>query len=213
MRIEKGDCLHTDIEVRPDLIITDPPYFVLPKGKGGDTFSWDCFESEDAFFDFTRSWFNKYYTLLKDDSFMFIFWSQKYFKEGMEIFKPDRVLIWQYPNLINGGGKEFAYDYEPIFVIKKGKPKLIPGRHNCVLNFVKPQSNFNVNKAMYPTQKPVLLIEHLLSIVEGPITCCLDMFVGGGTTMVACKNKGIDCIGIDKEQRAIDTTKKRLGLE
>ena len=169
VEIINDDCLNVLNNIRNvDLIITDPPYFVIPKGKktnnGYDNFKWDNFDNMDHFLKFTKEWFDLCYKKLNNDSFMYIFWSQKYFSYGFEIFNPNRVLLWHYRNLVIGGNGDFAYDYEPIFVIKKGNPKLIKGKHSSILNFTKPQSNFKADKMVHPTQKPLKLIEYLISI-------------------------------------------------
>ena len=177
-----------------DLIITDPPYGVLPKGKGVDKFKWDNID----LIPFTKEWFNIAYQKLSNDSFMFIFWSQKYFKEGFDIFHPNRVIFWRYNNLINGGGGDFAYDYEPIFVIKKGNPKLIKGKHSCDLEFTKPQSNFKKDKLIHPTQKPLELIKHLIAICQKN-DIVLDCFMGSGTTAKACIVLNKNFIGFEKD--------------
>ena len=135
---------------------------------------------------------------INDDSFMYIFWSQKYLLEGLNIFKPSRTILWHYKNLVLGGNGDFAYDYEPIFVIKKGNPKLKPGKHSSILEFTKPQSNFKKDKLIHPTQKPLELIKHLISISDfkGKV---LDPFGGSGTTSLASTILGYESVYIEKE--------------
>ena len=91
-----GDCLNIEPIDNVGLIITDPPYYVIPKGKtttkGKDNFTWDNFENKEVFLDFTKKWFEKYYDMLDDNSFMYIFWSQKYLLEGLNIFKTSRTI-------------------------------------------------------------------------------------------------------------------------
>ena len=197
-----GDCLDIEPIDNVGLIITDPPYYVIPKGKtttkGKDNFTWDNFESKEVFLDFTKKWFEKYYNMLDDDSFMYIFWSQKYLLEGLNIFKPSRTILWHYKNLVLGGNGDFAYDYEPIFVVKKGNPKLKAGKHSSILEFTKPQSNFKKDKLIHPTQKPLELIKHLISISDfkGKV---LDPFGGSGTTSLASTILGYESVYIEKE--------------
>ena len=197
-----GDCLDIEPIDNVGLIITDPPYYVIPKGKtttkGKDNFTWDNFESKEVFLDFTKKWFEKYYDMLDDNSFMYIFWSQKYLLEGLNIFKPSRTILWHYKNLVLGGNGDFCYDYEPIFVIKKGNPKLKPGKHSSILEFTKPQSNFKKDKLIHPTQKPLELIKHLISISDfkGKV---LDPFGGSGTTSLASTILGYESVYIEKE--------------
>ena len=197
-----GDCLDIEPIDNVGLIITDPPYYVIPKGKtttkGKDNFTWDNFESKEVFLDFTKKWFEKYFNMLDDNSFMYIFWSQKYLLEGLNIFKPSRTILWHYKNLVLGGNGDFAYDYEPIFVVKKGNPKLKAGKHSSILEFTKPQSNFKKDKLIHPTQKPLELIKHLISISDfkGKV---LDPFGGSGTTSLASTILGYESVYIEKE--------------
>lgn len=197
-----GDCLNIEPIDDVGLIITDPPYYVIPKGKtttkGKDNFTWDNFKDLDDFLCFSEKWFQKYYDMLNNDSFMFIFWSQKYLLEGLNLFKPSRTVMWHYKNLVLGGNGDFAYDYEPIFVVKKGNPKLKAGKHSSILEFTKPQSNFKKDKLIHPTQKPLELIKHLISISDfkGKI---LDPFGGSGTTSLASTILDYESVYIEKE--------------
>ena len=212
-KIHCGDCLELIKKIDDksiDSIITDPPYGIMPKGKlmrnkKRDDFKWDV-----NGISFAKLWFPQLYDKIKDDSFMFIFWSQKYFKEGINIFNPNRIIFWRYNNLINGGGGDFAYDYEPIFVIKKGNPKLIPGKHSCVLEFTKPQSNFRVDKLKHPTQKPIKLLKHIINISTKKNDLILDLFMGSGTTAVACKQLGRNFIGFEINEKYIKIANERL---
>lgn len=208
-----GDCIDImnqliNKNIKVDAIITDPPYFVLPKGKKGDNFKWDHFKNMDDFETFTTMWFNKCYSILNDNSFMFIFWSQKHINIGTKIFNPNRIIIWNYNNLVLGGNGDFAYDYEPIMVVKKGKPKLIKGKHSCILKYTKPQSNFKKDKLIHPTQKPLELIKKIIGITEAKII--LDPFAGGGTTLVACKELNRNGIGIEIDENYFNVAKERL---
>lgn len=199
-----------------DLIITDPPYYVIPKGKttskGKDEFTWDDFKDIDNFLKFTESWFRLYYNILNDDSFMYIFWSQKYLKEGLNLFNPSRTILWHYKNLVLGGNGDFCYDYEPIFVIKKGNPKLKPGKYSSILEFTKPQSNFKKDRLQHPTQKPLELIKYLIEI-SSPKGAILDMFGGSGTTALASKMLGYNSIYIEKNSKYYQIAQERLSYE
>ena len=199
-----------------DLIITDPPYYVIPKGKttskGKDEFTWDDFKDIDTFLKFTESWFNLYYNILNDDSFMYIFWSQKYLKEGLNLFNPSRTILWHYKNLVLGGNGDFCYDYEPIFVIKKGNPKLKPGKYSSILEFTKPQSNFKKDRLQHPTQKPLELIKYLIEI-SSPKGTILDMFGGSGTTALASRMLGYNSIYIEKNSKYYQIAQERLSYE
>jgi site-specific DNA-methyltransferase (adenine-specific) len=62
----------------------------------------------------------------------------------------------------------------------------------------------------HPTLKPLELIKYLVKLATPPDGLVLDPFVGSGTTCVACKVLGYDCIGIEKELNYIEIANKRL---
>lgn len=62
----------------------------------------------------------------------------------------------------------------------------------------------------HPTQKPLGVIQWALSMVPEAKTV-VDPFMGSGTTLVACKNMGVKCVGIEREEKYCEVAAKRLG--
>jgi len=62
----------------------------------------------------------------------------------------------------------------------------------------------------YPTQKPVALLEVIISASSDPGDLVLDAFCGCGTTMEAAQKLGRRWIGIDISQSAIRVVEQRL---
>ena len=62
----------------------------------------------------------------------------------------------------------------------------------------------------YPTQKPILLLERIISLVTLPGDLVLDPFAGSGTTLVAAQLLGRDAIGMDVSIDAVELSRKRL---
>ena len=65
-------------------------------------------------------------------------------------------------------------------------------------------------RAGYPTQKPILLLERIIQLATDEGDCVLDPFCGSGTTLVAAKLLQREFIGIDIAPKAIELTEKRL---
>ena len=55
----------------------------------------------------------------------------------------------------------------------------------------------NTYKAIHPTEKPVRLLERLISLVSDKGDIILDPFCGSGSTCEAAKNIGRDFIGVE----------------
>jgi len=60
------------------------------------------------------------------------------------------------------------------------------------------------------TVKPTELMKWLVQLVTPEGGVVLDPFAGSGTTLVACKMLGRDCIGIEREPEYVEIIKRRL---
>jgi len=217
LTLVQGDCLKYLPKIPSesiDAIVTDPPYNVLRGGisKLGltDNFDWDNITNYEHF---TKTWFTECMRVLKEDSCMFIFWSEKHLNLGLEVFKPSKILIWHYKNLTSYVENNFLYDYDFIFLVKKRNPQLKQEKGkklSSVFEYSKPQSNFKEDTAMHPTQKPLKLVEELIKVSSDVGDVVLDPFLGGGTTMLASLNLKRSCIGIEIDLKYIEISKKRL---
>ena len=65
-------------------------------------------------------------------------------------------------------------------------------------------------KRVHPTQKPVALMEVLVSAYSNKGDVILDNCMGSGSTGVACVNTERDFIGIELDQRYFETAKQRI---
>lgn len=64
--------------------------------------------------------------------------------------------------------------------------------------------------ALHPTQKPVALMEYMLSTYSQEGDTILDNAMGSGTTGVACMNLGRRFIGMEKDSVHFETARTRL---
>jgi site-specific DNA-methyltransferase (adenine-specific) len=73
--------------------------------------------------------------------------------------------------------------------------------------------SFSTEKLGYMTQKPLALLERIVSVSSSEGDLVLDPFCGCGTTALAAERLGRRWICIDLSARAVDVVKKRLGEE
>ena len=63
----------------------------------------------------------------------------------------------------------------------------------------------------HPTVKPLTLMKYLVKLVTPPNGgIVLDPFMGSGSTLLACQELGIPCIGIDDDKESVEIAVKRL---
>ena len=95
----------------------------------------------------------------------------------------------------------------------EGMP-LKPGGSNAK-GFTKDVANgLDRNKPVanhHPTVKPISLMKYIIKLLAPPGNpICLDPFAGSGSTLVAARELGIDCIGIEKEEQYAEIAKARI---
>jgi site-specific DNA-methyltransferase (adenine-specific) len=92
-------------------------------------------------------------------------------------------------------------------VITSAPKKGVPLGDVWDIPFLNPKAK---ERAGYPTQKPLILLERIISLVTNPGDVVLDPFCGSGTTLVAAQILERQSIGFDVSNEAIHLTSDRL---
>jgi len=188
-----------------DLVITDPPYESLEKHrkigtttrlKVSDASSnqWFKIFPNERF----ENLFQEVFRVLKSNSHFYLFCDQETMfiikpiaeKIGFKFWKP---IVWD--KVCIGMGYHYRARYEFILFFEKGKRKLnnlsIPDVLECKRVY-----------RGYPTEKPVPLLETLISqsTIQGDVV--IDPFFGSGSTLVAANNLDRKFLGCDISELA-----------
>lgn len=185
-----------------DLVLCDPPY-----GIGRD--KWDENIPDKIYFDeifrvsknqviFGGNYFNLPHTEA------WICWD-KMFSEDVRGKKISQ----------NGFPRENISEFELVWTSLKIKPKII--RYTNIGNLQGFNDNLKVDyskgKKKHITEKPIKLIQKLISDYSNENDLILDPFLGSGTTAVACKNLGRRFIGIEISPEYCRISEDRLKQE
>jgi site-specific DNA-methyltransferase (adenine-specific) len=107
----------------------------------------------------------------------------------------------------DGNGKSvYKRDENGNVIIGKEK-KGVPLSDVWDIPYLNPKAK---ERTGYPTQKPVLLLNQIISIVTNEGDIVLDPFCGSGTTCVSAKSLGRKYIGIDISKEAVALANTRL---
>ncbi len=215
-KIYQGDCL----EIMPmlndksiDLVFADPWYYP-DNAKTKNAFE------DEIFWKIARLWLLECSRVIKLSGHLFVsFSSQKMAKFEFilaELQLPLRSrVVWHYRN---AGGRcadkgQFGKTYEMIYHIGFGDTLNFPEKWGDerfdVWTIAIPQSNYS-DKKIHPFQKPLVLIERIISIGSNEGAIVLDPFMGSGTTAIACINTKRNYIGIEKEPKYVEIAEKRI---
>lgn len=203
-----------------DLIVTDPPYRVTPRGNHGN--SGGMLKERNAMkgiiFDYNdikpQEYLPEFYRLLKDGSHLYIMSNhvnlQNILNTATECgFKFIKSLIWNKGNKIMG--QYYMSQFEYILFFRKGKGKKI---NHCgtsdILNIPNKKTKDQNGKNIHDTEKPIDLMYILVSNSSLEDEIVLDPFMGVGSTGIACKKLNRKFIGVEIDEHYFNIAKERI---
>jgi DNA modification methylase len=187
-----------------DLVNTDPPYGVnYQSNMRTKSEKFDVIKNDDKILDinpmidkFSKGW-------------VFIWTTWKVIDKWLENTKslgfPTNMVVWH-----KGGGgigdlkKTFSTDYEMALVFNRGA-ELCGKRIGSVWSLQKDKAI----KYKHPTQKPVELSVEAIDKTTNPKSIVMDLFLGSGSTLIACEKMDRICYGMELDPKYCDVIIKR----
>jgi site-specific DNA-methyltransferase (adenine-specific) len=221
-----GDCLDViaDVPMLLDAVITDPPFSSGTRHEAGKPSSGAMlragrFSERPLDLDqMTTTGFvwllravarGVYSVLVEGGSFLsFIDWRQWPNLVGaLETanLRVQGMVVWDKGHF--GLGNGFRSQHELICHASKGVPAIYNKGIGNVIRHSREEPEF------HPSPKPVGLMERLITTVSPRGGTILDPFVGGGTTLVACKMAGRLGIGVESDEGYCEVAASRLAQE
>jgi site-specific DNA-methyltransferase (adenine-specific) len=100
----------------------------------------------------------------------------------------------------------FAPQHDVIWFATKGKFKFPGNRPKSVISI----QRIAGEKLVHPNEKPVALMEQLISAITPQGGTILDPFMGSGSTGVAATKLGFKFIGCEMNSEYVEIAKKRI---
>lgn len=121
---------------------------------------------------------------------------------------PDEVLFWVKPASTKNTVKSCSRFVEEILVYRQGAT-FNPGHWSIMTGIFR---DTLIDKPIHPWEKPISLIEKLISIYSNPGDLVLDPFSGSGTTAMACRRQGRKFEGYELNPEYVKIANDRLQL-
>jgi len=193
-----------------NLVITDLPYGVSYKGGTGLTIQNDDLKGEE-FYKFILDSFKNMAENMAAGASIYVFHADT---EGLNFrkafvdagFHLSGVCIWKKNSLVLGRSP-YNWIHEPILYgwLKGGKHKWYTGRsETTVWNYDKPKKNEN-----HPTEKPIVLLSYPIKNSSQVNGIVMDIFLGSGSTMIACEQTDRICFGMDLDEKYASVALRR----
>jgi len=222
-----------------DLIYLDPPYYTNRNFKNNNYKFSDKWKNIDAYLEFMEVRLTETHRILRSTGSIYlqadwrVIFDLKPIMDsifGRDNFKND--IVWSY----NSGGSskktKFAKKHDTILFYTKSdtstfNTQRIP--YECGIS-KKHKHNFHKDgkrmgdswndihtlsttareRTGYPTQKPIALLDRIITVSSNLGDIVLDPFCGSGTALKSAQNLGRQYIGIDENIYAVEVSNKRL---
>ena len=209
MILKHGDCLELMKDVPDnsvDLIVSDPPYFLgmTHNGQKGD------FNDLAICRPFYANLFKEYDRVLKTNGRVYFFTDWRayafYYPLLSESIPVRNLIVWDKKS---GAGNQYNFSHE--FIIYATKKPINQGGSNVWRETAFSSGAKKTNgEKVHPTQKPVELMERIITDATNEGDVVLDCFMGSGTTGVACVNTKRKFIGMELQEKYFNIAKKRI---
>lgn len=218
-KLINGDCIQELEQLEDstiDIIITDPPYGVNYKSNRSqfiDSIAKTGVKNDDSkAFELLDDICKILVSKTKSQAHLYFCCSWKVeciFREIIgKYFEIKNIIIWD--KLNHGAGDlegNWSDRYEMIIFATKGNRSMSKRKANII-----PISKISSSKLRHPTEKPVELIKQLLEASAQPNDTVCDPFMGGGSTIKACKEFGnLNYIGIELDKDIFEVAKAFIG--
>ena len=194
--------------------------------------TWDAFESNFEYDEFTRAWLSECKRVLRPDGAMWVIGTyHNIFRVGailqdlgfwilndivwvktnpMPNFRGTRftnaheTLIWATPTKTG----KYTFNYETMKKLNGGKQMRSDWDMNICLG--EERLKGADGKSLHNTQKPMDLLRRVILASTKPGDIILDPFVGSGTTAATARELGRQFIGIDREETYVNAARERV---
>jgi len=206
-----------------DLLLTDPPYNLSPYSTGNMQFTWRKDINNDlAAWDQTsfepESWRDEFLRVLKPTGNIFAFCSYNLLGKWHEVFDPVfdtfQFVVWHKTNPVPKFRKAgFLNSCELIVCMWNKGHTWNFGKQSEMHNFIEApicMGRERLKDPVHPTQKPLKVLRHLITLASDPSDVVFDPFMGVGSTGVAALQLDRRFIGIELEENYFQAAERRI---
>lgn len=196
---------------KADMVVTDPPY-----GIDLDT---DNTKISSGWTGVVKSGANnkKYNKVINDDKpydvahifrdFDYVkevfLWGANYYADTIPNISKSSWLVWDKTN--KGQIYTIGSEFELLYSLQKHRQTIISTRWAGAMG----TETQDIKQRVHPTQKPMECITPILSEYSKQGAIVVDLFLGSGSTLIACEQTDRTCYGMELDPKYVDVIRKR----
>jgi DNA modification methylase len=198
------------------LVEIDPPYGIdLNKIKKGDAIDDNYNEVAEADYpEFLDKMFRECFRVMSSRSWLICWFAIQWYETMRRSMEAAGFDVWHIPGIwtkpMQGQSRQpernLGSVWEPFFYARKGDPTLGKPGMNNEFRF----KTVSADHKVHPTERPVELIEDILSTFRPVVNHIMVPFLGSGNTLLAAANMGLTGFGFDLSQEYKDAYLARV---
>ena len=202
-----------------DLVYLDPPFFTQRTHTAARGSFDDNWASRDEFVASIRARIVELRRVLNPTGALYLHADPNHASHPLKIMLDDVFgpccylgeIVWQRTHAHSSARKKFAPIHDVILAYERCQGQHdLRAEHDSMWLDIIGLNQMAKERAGYPTQKPLALLERIITASSRPGDVVLDPYCGSGTTLVAAEQLGRDSIGFDASEEAITVARERL---
>lgn len=193
-----------------DAIVTDPPFGVGFKYESHN-------DTEEGYIEWLWPIIEKAESICSPSSPVFVWQSGRNLKNLAQWFPRDWRLFIAAKNFVQMRPTAMQWSFDPVLCWwtpgEKPWSEGTASRDYFIANTAPVvASPLNIEKG-HPCPRPLDLLTHMVGQWVRPASTCLDLFMGSGTTALACIRTGRRFVGVEKEPKYFQIACDRISRE
>jgi len=196
---------------KADMVFTDPPYNINLGHIGHSFNNYDDNQSMDAYSKLVEIAIRNI-LIFADNAPFYIFSSNRDIALYQQLIEKlglhyHQLLIWaKHSGML--GNSDYIQNYEALHYAYYGKHRKVLSKGLLACELVGLEENFET--IQHPTSKPVVLIKKFLINHTFVNENIIDLFLGSGTTLIACEKLNRICMGMEISEKYCDVVITRF---
>lgn len=191
---------------KADMVFTDPPYGMNLDADYSGMKGWATGKKYNNVIgdhsDFNNDFINIIFSMFDYVKEKFLFGGDYYVNLLPNFGKDGAWIVWD-KRVDESKDKMFGSGFEMLWSQEKHQRRILRGQWAGFMG------DKEARNRVHPTQKPTKILSEIIQEYSSSEQLVVDLFLGSGSTLIACEQTNRTCYGMELDPRYIDVIRRR----
>lgn len=191
---------------KADMVFTDPPYGMRLDADYSGMKGWATSKKYSNVIgdhsDFNDDFINIIFSMFDYVKEKFLFGGDYYVNLLPNFGKDGAWIVWD-KRVDENKDKMFGSGFEMLWSQEKHQRRILRGQWAGFMG------DKEARNRVHPTQKPTKILNEIIQEYSSSDQLVVDLFLGSGSTLIACEQTNRICYGMELDQKYVDVIRKR----